>query len=148
MTYKNIVLALDIEDEPNTQNAVKQAVFLAKASGAMLHLLYVRHNMPQGDAQLLAANFDSEERDESHEALARIKTGLDLEPDRSTITSGRGPITYAVIEQAEKWEADLIIIGSHTPSIASKLFGSNASSITREAKVSVLVVRAIEHRAA
>ena len=144
MAFKNILVALDIADLPNAENALKEALFQVEASGAMLHLLYVRHHFPQGDAKLLAANFDSEERDESHEILARFKAGLDLDADRSTITSASGSVTYAVLDQAEKWAADLIVIGSHTPSLTSKLFGSNASSIIREAKVSVLIVRAIE----
>ena len=144
MTFKNILVALDIADLPNAENALKEALFQVKASGAMLHLLYVRHHFPKGDAKLLAANFDAEERDESHEILARFKAGLDLEADRSTITSASGSVTYAVLDQAKKWAADLIVIGSHTPSLTSKLFGSNASSIIREAKVSVLIVRALE----
>lgn len=142
MTFKNILVALDIEDQENSRNALKQAQFLAEASGAMLHLLYVRHHLPKKYSGLLSTDFDTVERQESLDALARFRTGLDLDPDRITIATERGPVSYVVLEQANKWDADLIIIGSHTPSVTSKLFGSNASSIVHKSKVGVLIVRA------
>ena len=110
----------------------------------MIHLLHVRYHLPKTYAGLLSSNFDAEERKQSQDALERLRTGLDLNPDRVTTTTERGPVTYVVLEQADRWEADLIILGSHTPSTTSKIFGSNASSIVREARTSVLVVRASE----
>lgn len=142
--YKNILAALDIEDQENSKSALKQALFLAKTSGATLHLLYVRHHLPHSYSELLSTDFDADERQESLDALARFRTGLDLDPDRITISTERGPVSYVVLEHADKWDADLIVIGSHTPSVTSKLFGSNASSIVHKSKVGVLIVRAGE----
>ena len=140
--FKNILVAVDIEDRVNAEHALKRASALAKLSGAMIHLLHVRYHLPTTYAGLLSSNFDAEERKESQEALERLRAGLDLNPDRITITTERGPVTNVVLGQADKWEADLIILGSHTPSTTSKIFGSNATSIVRDAKTSVLVVRA------
>jgi nucleotide-binding universal stress UspA family protein len=46
-----------------------------------------------------------------------------------------------VLAEAQFWGADLIIIGSHKPSIRTHLLGSNAEKIVRHANCSVMVVR-------
>ena len=47
-----------------------------------------------------------------------------------------------IVDAAEEWGADLIVVGSHRPTMATYLLGSNASTIVRHARCSVLVVRA------
>ncbi|MCC2654076.1 MAG: universal stress protein UspA, partial [Microvirga sp.] len=47
-----------------------------------------------------------------------------------------------VLDEAEQTGADLVVVGSHRPTMATYLLGSNASTIVRHAKCSVLVVRA------
>ena len=50
--------------------------------------------------------------------------------------------------EARQRNVDLIIIGSHQPSLSSRYLGSNANAITRDAKISVLIVRADERETA
>jgi nucleotide-binding universal stress UspA family protein len=52
-----------------------------------------------------------------------------------------GSVYDDVLQEAEKSAADLIVVGSHRPSMATYLIGSNAVRIVRHAKCSVLVVR-------
>jgi nucleotide-binding universal stress UspA family protein len=52
-----------------------------------------------------------------------------------------GAVYPEVLAEAEEWGADLIVIGSHRPTMATYLLGSNAKTIVRHAKCSVLVVR-------
>jgi nucleotide-binding universal stress UspA family protein len=52
-----------------------------------------------------------------------------------------GAVSDEVLSEAEIWGADLIIIGSHSPSMSTYLLGSNAQKIVRYANCSVLVVR-------
>ncbi len=52
-----------------------------------------------------------------------------------------GSIYSEVLDEAATWGADLIVVGSHRPSMATYLLGSNATTIVRHAKASVLVVR-------
>ena len=61
------------------------------------------------------------------------KATLSLQP-----TPNVNPIAIAAIEQA-----DLVVIGSHQPSLTSKLLGSNASAIIHQSPVSILVVRTL-----
>jgi nucleotide-binding universal stress UspA family protein len=55
---------------------------------------------------------------------------------------GLGSVYNEVLNQADRIGADLIVVGSHQPSMATYLLGSNAATIVRHAKCSVLVVRA------
>jgi len=56
--------------------------------------------------------------------------------------SGSHDIAARIVEHAELWQADLIVIGSHGRRGAARLFmGSDAENILRLARVPVLVVR-------
>jgi len=46
-----------------------------------------------------------------------------------------------VLEEAEACKADLIVMGSHRPAMATYLLGSNAARIVRHAPCSVMVLR-------
>ena len=52
-----------------------------------------------------------------------------------------GSVSGEILAEARDNEVDLIVVGSHAPSLASRLLGSNAEKIVREAQVSVLVAR-------
>ncbi|HEY8008599.1 MAG TPA: universal stress protein [Methylocella sp.] len=48
-----------------------------------------------------------------------------------------GVVYHEVLAEAEAWGADLIIVGSHSPSMGTYLVGSNAQKIVRRANCSV-----------
>jgi nucleotide-binding universal stress UspA family protein len=52
-----------------------------------------------------------------------------------------GSVYNEVLAEAKKIGADLIVVGSHRPGMATYLLGSNASTIVRHAECSVLVIR-------
>jgi nucleotide-binding universal stress UspA family protein len=52
-----------------------------------------------------------------------------------------GSIYHEVLHEVEDMGADLVVVGSHRPSMRSYLLGSNAATIVRHATCSVLVVR-------
>ena len=52
-----------------------------------------------------------------------------------------GGIYHEVLEAAEARKADLVVVGSHRPGMATYLIGSNATAIVRHATCSVLVIR-------
>lgn len=57
------------------------------------------------------------------------------------VTSSVGSVKDEILAIAEEINADLILIGSRHPSMSTYLLGSNAASVVRYAKTSVLVVR-------
>lgn len=139
--FQNILVPIDIDDQGNAERAIEQARFLAEAGGGSVHLLYVRFHLPRTYAGLLPAGFDAKEYKECMAKLEGWKAQLGLPDDRVTMTLRRGSVAAEVLEEARERHADLIIIGSHLPSLSSRLLGSNAASIIRDATISVLVTR-------
>nr|MBC8445409.1 universal stress protein [Rhodospirillaceae bacterium] len=52
-----------------------------------------------------------------------------------------GSVYSAILKTAKKMNSDLIIIGSHRPTMGDFLLGPNAARVVRHAECSVLVVR-------
>lgn len=146
MAFRNILLPLDVNDLANADRALQDARFLAEAAGATVHLLHVRLYLPLSYVDFLPSSFDQEEKESCMEQLRAWKASLGLPEDRVTITLRRGPVPGEVLDEAAKREADLIIIGSRQPSMSTRLLGSNAASIIRDAKISVLVTRRQDQR--
>ena len=57
------------------------------------------------------------------------------------ITKSLGGVYPEVLAEAKECGADLVVVGSHRPSMSTYLLGSNAKTIVRHAICSVLVVR-------
>ena len=77
-------------------------------------------------------------REKADEELTAIAKAAGIKPDYE-VRSGKVP--HAILDVAEKQEADLIIIGSHKPALQDYLLSSTASRVVRHATCSVLVMR-------
>ena len=73
--------------------------------------------------------------------MRSIAATVKLPAERVSAVVRFGSIYNEVLDEAENTGADLVVIGSHRPTMATFLLGSNASTIVRHAKCSVLVVR-------
>ena len=67
--------------------------------------------------------------------------GIRLPKERVSSAVIMGGVYHDVLQEAERIGADLIVVGSHGPTMATYLIGSNAAAIGRHAECSVLVVR-------
>lgn len=139
--FKKILTPVDLADVNVAQPALTVAVRLATASDGELRLVNVRSLMPVTYMEYVPADFDEKARKEAEIALESIANGLALPRSRISIKIRLGSIYSEVLEEAVQWGADLIVVGSHRPSMATYLLGSNATTIVRHAKSSVLVVR-------
>lgn len=75
-------------------------------------------------------------------ALERLKTAADQSLKISTDLV-KGNAKHAILEEAEKWGADLIIVGSHGyTGLKRMLLGSVSQAIASHAHCSVEIVRA------
>ena len=119
--------------------AVDHALGLAEACGATVHALY-------------AVDVRSEEREvlESFEAHGRNATGtvVDRAQERGLEATGtvvRGDAHEVLIEQAERGEADLLVMGTESKSNLERLVvGSVSQRVVPEASIPVMTVRALE----
>ena len=115
---------------------------LPRPRGGSLRLVYVRAIVPVTYMEFMPPTFDEEQQGEADAKLAKLAAGVGLSSDRVSAVVRLGSVYAEVLDEAEKTGADLIVIGSHRPTMATYLLGSNASTIVRHAKCSVLVVRA------
>lgn len=139
--FKKILAPVDLADMSIAQQALATAVRLAEQSGGEVRLLNVRSLMPVTYMEYVPADFDDKAKLEAERDLETVAAGLALPRDRITTAVRLGSIYSEVLDEAAQWGADLIVVGSHRPSMATYLLGSNATTIVRHAKSAVLVVR-------
>ncbi|HZH12268.1 MAG TPA: universal stress protein [Microvirga sp.] len=140
--FKTILVPVDLGEIGAAQPALAKAVELAAASEGSIRLIYVRAIVPVTYMEFMPPAFDQEQQDEAEKKLAQLAAQVNLPAERVSAVVRLGSVYNEVLDEAEKIGADLVVIGSHRPSMATYLLGSNASTVVRHAKCSVLVVRA------
>ncbi len=140
--FKTILVPVDLGEVEAAKPAIDKAVELAGSSGGALRLIYVRAIVPVTYMEFMPPAFDEEQQGEAEAKLAEVAAGVSLPAERVSAVVRLGSVYAEVLDEAEKTGADLVVIGSHRPTMATYLLGSNASTIVRHAKCSVLVVRA------
>lgn len=139
--FKKILVPVDLSEQEMTTLALDAAVALAKTGDASLRLVNVQPLVPVAFVDYIPPNFDEEMREAAEKDLAALATRVGLPSDRVSSTVRFGAVYPEVLAEAEDVGADLIVVGSHRPTMATYLLGSNAKTIVRHAKCSVLVVR-------
>ena len=116
-----------------------------------LRIIYVIEPFvpPTTDTWVLSSNYydelieaaESQARDAVGKAAERVSTATG-EKLRITTDTINGYPKQAIVEEAEKWGADLIVVGSHGYKGLTKfLIGSVSQAVVSHAKCSVEVVR-------
>lgn len=139
--FKNILVPIDLSDIDIARGALDQAVELAKISDGHVRLLTVRSLMPVTYMEYIPADFETQTKTDTENGLIALAAGLALPRDRVSTCVRLGSIYGEVLDEAKACKADLIVVGSHRPSMSTYLLGSNAKTIVRHAICSVLVVR-------
>lgn len=140
--YKKILVPVDVAEPEMTQMGLDAALALAAAgSDTQLRLVNVQPLVPVAFIDYIPPNFDEEMREAAEKEIAATAAKLALPRERVSTTVRFGAVYPEVLAEAEDWGADLIVVGSHRPTMATYLLGSNAKTIVRHAKCSVLVVR-------
>jgi nucleotide-binding universal stress UspA family protein len=141
--FKTILVPVDLGEVEAAQPAIDKAIALALAANedSTVRLIYVRAIVPVTYMEFMPPAFDEVQQDEAEKKLAKLAAKVKLPAERVSAVVRLGSVYNEVLDEAEKTGADLIVIGSHRPTMATYLLGSNASTIVRHAKCSVLVVR-------
>jgi nucleotide-binding universal stress UspA family protein len=140
--YKNILVALDLNDETSCRKPLLSAVELARTFGARLHVLTVVREVEailQAKSAPLAYELIATDLENELRALIRRVNPSGLNP---IIIVTHGVSIYAeILRVAEEVEADLVVVGSHRPAMKDYLLGTNSARVVRHAHCSVLVAR-------
>jgi len=140
--YKNILLSVDLGDEPSSVKSVPTAVEYAQAFGSTLRVMTV---VPDFGMSIVGSFFPKEHektiiesvRQKLHEFVtAHIPKGIKVQH-----VVGHGTVYEEVLRVAGEVDADLIMLGASRPRAGKFLLGPNAARVARYAECSVLVVR-------
>ena len=138
---KSILVPIDLSDLEIAAPAIKAAVQLAEWTGAALRLINIQQILPATYMDYVPPEFDAQQREWADAEMKAVQAKVALPPERVSIVVRIGGIYPEILAEAEEWGADLIVIGSHRPAMSTYLLGSNAKTVVRHAKCSVLVVR-------
>jgi nucleotide-binding universal stress UspA family protein len=139
--FKTILVPVDLSDLAVAAPALDAAVRMAEWSGAALRVINVQQMLPATYMDYVPSDFDAQQREWAESELKRIMQKIHLPPERISSIVRVGGVYPEILSEADEWGADLIIIGSHRPAMSTYLLGSNAKTVVRHAKCSVLVVR-------
>lgn len=139
--FKKILIPIDLTELAISKPALDASIELALHSKGALRLITVETPLPASFMEYIPPEFDKSQEERALEELERISSGLVFPKDNLSSTVRFGGIYVEILAEAEDWGADLIVVGSHRPSMATYLIGSNAKTIVRHAKCSVLVIR-------
>ncbi len=139
--FRNILVPVDLAEMAIAKAAIEQAAELATQSGGALRLLNVQTLLPATFMDYVPADFDADMRINAELSLNHIADKVPLPRDRISTAVRIGGIYPEILAEADARGSDLIVIGSHRPAMSTYLLGSNAKTVVRHAKCSVLVVR-------
>ncbi len=139
--YASILVPVDLSEIEISQPALDKAVAMADVTGATIGLVYVRSILPVTFMEYVPPSFDEEQQSDCEKKIAAVAAGLKRPAGTVKTAIRMGSVYNEVLAEAKHIHADLIVVGSHRPGMASYLLGSNASTIVRHAECSVLVVR-------
>lgn len=139
--FRTILVAVDLADLDLAKPAIEEASALANYSGGALRLVNVQTMLPATFMDYVPEDFDKQITENAQTQLRHVSEHVPLDQSRVSFTVRIGGIYPEILSEAEEWGADLIVVGSHRPAMSTYLLGSNAKTIARHAKCSVLIVR-------
>jgi nucleotide-binding universal stress UspA family protein len=139
--FKKILVPVDLSEAEITKSALDAAKGLAASWNADVRLVYVMPVVPASYMEYVAPEFETQEKERVETELRDLSAGLGLPDARVSIAVRHGGVYHEVVAEAGECGADLIICGSHWPTLATYLVGSFATTIVRHATCSVLVIR-------
>ena len=139
--FKSILVPIDLADTELAKPAIATAATLSQTYGGTVRLLNVLPMTPVMLAEYVPADFDSQQRQSSEEALAIVAHESGIHAQRISSVVRQGGIYHEILQEASAIRADLIVMTSHRPAMRTYFLGSNAGHVVRYATCSVLVVR-------
>lgn len=156
LAVKNLLYSTDLS--PNSHIAFGYAAYLAKLTGADIHILHVLERLSDDAAFAIQAYVqdDRKRHDMLDLRIARARKVLQEKQDafwaeqsdedkklKDRIKSVRVCESYPaeeILKTAKKHGCDLIVMGSHERGMSHTFLGSVAKSVLRRAPVPTLIV--------
>ncbi len=148
--YERILVPVD--GSPTSNRGLDEAMKLAKLTGAQLKLIHVVDELAFVSGLDIFAGYSVDligllkagGKKILDDATAHAKAG-GVDAEVVMLDNFGGRVSDLVVDEAARWRADLIVIGTHGRRGIKRLaLGSDAEQIMRMATVPVLLVRASE----
>jgi nucleotide-binding universal stress UspA family protein len=142
--YSRVLVPIDLQDTTLAKSAIETALRVVSNSGGVIRFINVLPMTPVMLAEFVPPDFDIQQQKSAEDALVTIagETGLDLSRVSSVVR--QGGVYQEILDEAEGWGADLIIMSSKRSgkgAVRSYFLGSHTGHVVRYAECSVLVVR-------
>jgi nucleotide-binding universal stress UspA family protein len=142
--YSKVLLPIDLQDTRLAKSGIDTALRVVGNSGGALRFINVLPMTPVMLAEFVPPDFDLQQQRSAEEALATIARETGLDAGRTSTVVRQGGVYQEILEEAQAWAADLIIMSTQRPSkgaVRSYFLGSHTGHVVRYADCSVLVVR-------
>ncbi|MBN9890451.1 universal stress protein [Salipiger abyssi] len=140
--FKKILLAVDMNDLPESGHVAEAAVRMAQCEGAQLHVINV---IPGSGMAMVGSYLGPEQANVIKAEAAEKLTAWAAEAIPAEVLGElhvmQGTIYHEIIKMAQKLGADAIVVGANRPALKDYLVGPNAARVVRHAPQSVLVIR-------
>ena len=143
--YQHILVPVD--GSATSDRALQEAIRLARQQSAQLELMHVVEDIRLLDSDSYINYTEMQEtlRNSGKKTLAHAQMVVQLAgmgAEINLLEAHGKRIASIIVEEAERWPADLIVIGTHGRSGFSRvLFGSVAEGVVRTAHIPVLLIR-------
>ena len=145
--YKRILVPVD--GSHTSTLGLSEAIKLSKAEGAKLRLIHVVDDLIMSGGFDGAADYAGNLIETLHEGgknILKIAESLvqmhGLDSESVMLEHLGGQAASLIVEDAKKWKADLIVLGTHgRRGIKRLVMGSDAEEIVRTSPVPILLVR-------
>ena len=145
MAYKRIMVPVD--GSPTAARGMAEAIALAGESGAKLLLLHVVDEYPAFATPEIGVSVGpliDALRECGRKVLDDIASAArasGVQPETSLVENFGSRVADAIVGEAARWKADLIVIGTHgRRGVNRAVLGSDADLVVRYSPVPVLLV--------
>src|SRR5690606_9063829 len=130
-----------------SKHALQEAIRLARSLGAQLELIHIYEDIIYliGEDYINYEELQKTVRSCGEKMLADAEAQVrmsDIEVETRLISAGNERVADVIVTEAERWQAELIVLGTHGHSGFSRLLlGSVAEGVARAASIPVLLIR-------
>jgi nucleotide-binding universal stress UspA family protein len=138
-------ILIGMDDSKFSEDVIRSVVGQFRTENTEVLVIHVLQPVEPVAPPEMAQGYAPELEDQKKPAHALVERGADelRKVGFKTYTAVEiGDVRESILDAAAKWDADLIVIGSHGHrGIKSFLWGSVAEAVARDAKCSVEIVR-------
>lgn len=143
--YQHILVPVD--GSTTSEHALQEAIRLAQQQNAQLQLIHIVEDifLPDTETYLDYAALQEAMKRNGENILEHAKNSAlsaNIKAQTKLLETAGERIATTIIAEAQRWPADLIVIGTHGRSGFNRLlFGSVAEGVVRTAQTPVLLIR-------